>query len=162
MYLPQHFEETRIEELHRIITEYPLGALVLHGPNGLGNLIVGYNEPRPEGNENIHTGSHNVVVGLGHNFSRVGGLVVGITNTISGDFATVSGGRGNSASAFASAISGGGGFEQVDGNTAVGDFAAGRTGRPRASLRQVTPVSVLGLGLLWVTAIFLCLGVIFA
>lgn len=35
MYLPQHFEETRTEELHRIITEYPLGAFVINGPNGL-------------------------------------------------------------------------------------------------------------------------------
>ena len=35
MYLPQHFEETRVEELHRVITEYPLGVLVLNGPNGL-------------------------------------------------------------------------------------------------------------------------------
>ena len=35
MYLPRHFEETRIEELQRIITEFPLGALVINGPNGL-------------------------------------------------------------------------------------------------------------------------------
>ena len=35
MYLPQHFEETRVEELHRIIAEYPLGAFVINGPNGL-------------------------------------------------------------------------------------------------------------------------------
>jgi len=35
MYLPEHFEETRVEELHRLITEYPLGTLVLKGPNGL-------------------------------------------------------------------------------------------------------------------------------
>jgi len=35
MYLPQHYEETRKEELHRIIAEYPFGALVVHGPNGL-------------------------------------------------------------------------------------------------------------------------------
>jgi len=35
MYLPQHFEETRTEELHRVITEYPLGALVINGPAGL-------------------------------------------------------------------------------------------------------------------------------
>jgi hypothetical protein len=58
-------------------------------PNGLGNLIVGYNEPR---GEDIRTGSHNVVVGPFHNFSRVGGLVVGLFNEISGDYATVSGG----------------------------------------------------------------------
>ena len=35
MYLPQHFEETRLEELHRIITGYPLGILVTNGPDGL-------------------------------------------------------------------------------------------------------------------------------
>jgi hypothetical protein len=59
-------------------------------PNGLGNLIVGYNELRdPEFFENIRTGSHNVVVGQQHDFSRFGGLVVGRFNTISGDFAVV-------------------------------------------------------------------------
>jgi len=35
MYLPEHFQETRVEELHRIIMEYPLGVLVLKGANGL-------------------------------------------------------------------------------------------------------------------------------
>jgi len=35
MYVPAHFEETRIDELHRIIGQYPLGALVINGPNGL-------------------------------------------------------------------------------------------------------------------------------
>ncbi|MCC5809020.1 MAG: FMN-binding negative transcriptional regulator [Ectothiorhodospiraceae bacterium] len=35
MYLPRHFAETRVEELHRIITEYPLGTLVVNGPDGL-------------------------------------------------------------------------------------------------------------------------------
>lgn len=35
MYLPQHFEETRAEELHRLITEYPLGIIVINGSNGL-------------------------------------------------------------------------------------------------------------------------------
>lgn len=35
MYLPRHFEETRTEELHRVITDYPLGVLVLNGPHGL-------------------------------------------------------------------------------------------------------------------------------
>jgi hypothetical protein len=89
-------------------------------PNGLGNLIVGYNESRePFGaGEDIRTGSHNVVVGLGQNFSRFGGLVVGRFNEISGDFAAVSGGAGNTASGFAAAVSGG------TGNTASGNFAA--------------------------------------
>jgi len=35
MYLPPHFEETRTEELHRVINEFPLGVLVLSGPHGL-------------------------------------------------------------------------------------------------------------------------------
>ena len=35
MYLPSHFEETRTEELHRVIKEFPLGVLVLNGPHGL-------------------------------------------------------------------------------------------------------------------------------
>jgi hypothetical protein len=62
-------------------------------PNGLGNLIVGYNEPRPPDVETIRTGSHNVVVGQEHNFSRFGGLVVGFFNEIRGSFASVSGGQ---------------------------------------------------------------------
>lgn len=35
MYNPPHFEETRPEELQRIITEYPLGTLVYCAPDGL-------------------------------------------------------------------------------------------------------------------------------
>ena len=35
MYLPQHFAEARTEELNRLITEYPLGIIVLNGANGL-------------------------------------------------------------------------------------------------------------------------------
>ncbi|MFZ9407567.1 MAG: FMN-binding negative transcriptional regulator [Burkholderiaceae bacterium] len=35
MYQPSHFVETRLEELHRILRDYPLGMLVTHGPHGL-------------------------------------------------------------------------------------------------------------------------------
>jgi hypothetical protein len=73
--------------------------------NGLGNLLVGYNEPRQGGNE--ETGSHNVVVGQGHNFSSFGGLVVGRQNEISGAFAAISGGFDNTASGASAAVSGG-------------------------------------------------------
>jgi hypothetical protein len=109
-------------------------------PNGLGNLIVGYNEPREIGGPDIRTGSHNVVVGLGHNFSSFGGLVVGFVNTISGGFASVSGGQFNTASGTWAAVSGGnfntasgawsvvsggGGDPELgeNGNTASGEFA---------------------------------------
>jgi hypothetical protein len=99
-------------------------------PNGLGNLIVGYNELRdlsgcdPEDPlcKNTRTGSHNVVVGRQHNFSRVGGLVVGDFNTISGDFAVVSGGESNIASGFNAAVSGG------RNNTASGEFGSSVSG----------------------------------
>lgn len=35
MYLPDHFEEARAEELMRTIEAHPLGALVINGPHGL-------------------------------------------------------------------------------------------------------------------------------
>ncbi len=114
--------------------------------NGLGNLLVGYNEPRQGGN--VETGSHNVVVGQGHNFSSFGGLVAGRQNEISGAFAVVSGGFDNTASGASAAVSGGifnrasgesaavsGGFDNTAsasaasvsggrGNTASGESAA--------------------------------------
>jgi trimeric autotransporter adhesin len=101
-------------------------------PNGLGNLIVGYNEPR-ERRENIRTGSHNVVVGQEHNFSSFGELVVGFFNEISGSFASVSGGNNNRALWGSSSVSGGnfntasGGASSVSGgifNLASGEAAS--------------------------------------
>lgn len=35
MYLPSHFAETRIDEIHRVVRDHPLGALVVAGPQGL-------------------------------------------------------------------------------------------------------------------------------
>jgi hypothetical protein len=81
--------------------------------NGLGNLIVGYNELREDATDN-RTGSHNVVLGTLNNFSRFGGVVAGLANEISGDFASVYGGVVNRASGEQSVVSGG------DNNTASG------------------------------------------
>jgi hypothetical protein len=85
--------------------------------NGLGNLIVGYNELRQEISgcsgsttpfcTDRRTGSHNVVVGKQDNFSSFGGIVVGLVNEISGQYASVSGGAVNTASGISSSISGG-------------------------------------------------------
>jgi hypothetical protein len=115
--------------------------------NGVGNLLVGYNEPRDSGH-NERTGSHNVVVGIGHNFSSFGGLVAGRQNEIRGAFSSVSGGFDNTASGESASVSGGifnrasslsssvsGGFDNTasgnsaavsggDGNTASGNAAA--------------------------------------
>ncbi len=64
--------------------------------NCVGNLIVGYNELRGGGDD--RTGSHNIVGGKDHNYTRFGGLVVGQFNSILGDWSSVSGGRINTAS----------------------------------------------------------------
>jgi hypothetical protein len=87
---------------------------IVNGPgttesmNGVGNLIVGYNElgnnPR---HPDVRMGSHNIVVGTRLNFSSFGGLVVGDSNEISGTFASVSGGTNNTASGIHSSVSGG-------------------------------------------------------
>jgi len=74
--------------------------------SGLGNLTVGYNELRERGT-NTRTGSHNLIVGGGNNYSSYGGLVAGQLNTISAVFASVSGGQVNTASGAAASVSGG-------------------------------------------------------
>ena len=74
--------------------------------NGLGNLIVGYNELRGDETDD-RTGSHNIVVGNQHSFASYGGLVAGHRNTISGPYASVSGGYKNAASYQYSSVSGG-------------------------------------------------------
>ena len=66
MYLPKHFEETRAEELHRVMREYPLGILVLNGPNGLDAHHLPF-----ELNPNIGACGHLLAQGAG--FGRFGG-----------------------------------------------------------------------------------------
>jgi hypothetical protein len=78
--------------------------------NGLGNLIVGYNESRQNfgsASADNRTGSHNLIVGYANNYSSFGGLVAGDFNNISNDVATVTGGEGNTASGLRSSVSGG-------------------------------------------------------
>ncbi len=90
--------------------------------NGLGNIIIGYNEPRQvSGNE--RSGSHTLVVGSFNNFSSYGGIVAGAGNSVSGPFATVSGGEGNIANNSYASISGG------RDNTASGAWSAISGGR---------------------------------
>jgi hypothetical protein len=72
--------------------------------NGLGNLILGYNEAAPG---DLRTGSHNLVIGRDHSYSSFGGIVAGDNNAISGQNASVTGGSHNVASGSRSSISGG-------------------------------------------------------
>src|SRR5712692_520741 len=84
--------------------------------NGLGNLIIGYNETT---SENIkRTGSHNLVIGPEHAYTSFGGVVAGRENTISAPYASVTGGRLNTASGLGASVSGG------SVNTASKDFAS--------------------------------------
>ncbi len=98
--------------------------------NGRGNLIVGYNE---NDGFRTHTGSHNIVTGLNQTYSSYGGLVLGVYSTVSGPFASVTGGQGNTARGISSSVSGGndnvasGSLSSVSGggrNTASGAGAA--------------------------------------
>ena len=76
--------------------------------NGLGNLIIGYNESPGGGVGADRSGSHNLVGGQGNAFSSLGGLVFGTTNTITGRYAAILSGDQNVASGLTSAILGGG------------------------------------------------------
>ncbi len=75
--------------------------------NGLGNLIVDYNETMVVVPRRDRSGSHNLVIGPEHSFSSYGGLIAGYWNAVSGRYATVSGGAYNTASANQASVSGG-------------------------------------------------------
>ena len=102
------------------------GTGTTEGQNGVGNLIVGYNELRigPD-TENDRTGSHNVVVGIMNNYQNTGGLIAGALNTISGKWSTVTAGSYNTASGNSSSISGGG-YNSATGS--VSSVAGGKGG----------------------------------
>lgn len=113
------------------------GAGLTASANGLGNLIIGYDEsdtsitPRctigwdetqgkPVTDQascgavngiwtaaGFKTGSHYLVVGYGNNYSRWGGIVSGQFNTSNYDYASVLAGEQNTASGIGSIVSGG-------------------------------------------------------
>lgn len=85
--------------------------------NGLGNVIIGYNEERASGT-NDRSGSHTLAVGSENNYSSYGGIVIGKNNTVNGIYASVSGGTGNKATGAYASVSGG------EVNTANGDYAS--------------------------------------
>ena len=72
--------------------------------NGVGNLIVGYNEAEgvPE-----RSGSHNIVAGWNNSYGSYGGFVTGDSNRLLGPCGSIIGGRGNTVSASGAAVTGG-------------------------------------------------------
>ena len=110
--------------------------------NGVGNLIIGYNEDdvlvgdgHSTYGDNDRGGSHHVVIGPEHSYSSYGGLVAGIANTVSDEYASVSGGQSNTASGYSASVSGG--FA----NTASGSSASvsgGHTNEANANTASVS------------------------
>jgi hypothetical protein len=84
--------------------------------NGLGNLVIGYNESR--GPDDDRAGSHNLVVGSEQNFSSYGGLVAGFHNSLLAAYASVSGGQYNMASGSYASITGGQ-YNKASGNSSM-------------------------------------------
>jgi len=96
-------------------------------PNGLGNLVIGYDEGRCYHEEGWYAGtcvagsqcdfaacdvsakngSHNLVVGAGHQYGSVGGFVTGEGNVVGAPVASVNGGVGNRAVGAGSVVAGG-------------------------------------------------------
>ena len=107
--------------------------------NGLGNLILGYNEMRPLNpngtNPNLRTGSHNLVLGARNNYSSYSGMVAGDTNAIRAAFASVIGGYQNTASGYAAMVSGG------QANTASSTYASVSGGLSNIASSTHTSVS---------------------
>jgi hypothetical protein len=75
--------------------------------NGVGNLVLGYNEEPPELGVEERLASHDLIIGRYHRYTSFGGLVAGNRNWISGEEATVSGGQENIASGDQASVSGG-------------------------------------------------------
>jgi hypothetical protein len=114
---------------HDVNVQIVSGAGDTYTINGKGNLIIGYDaestsitEVCSDGQYNNQTdcedngevwdsshksGSHIIVVGDEHNYSRAGGFVAGLRNTINRNNATVTGGQENTASGENSSVSGG-------------------------------------------------------
>jgi hypothetical protein len=74
------------------------------GGNGLGNLVVGYNET--DGTRQ-RRGSHNLIVGPNHAYDSNIGMAVGVGHRLEGSAVSVTGGIDNVAAGFGSTVSGG-------------------------------------------------------
>ena len=144
--------------------------------NGVGNVIVGYDETNAAmdavcslGQYIDQTtcvagggtwavahkgGSHNIVIGPNdHRYSAAGGLIAGSSNTVNGNYSSVSGGAGNTASATFASVSGGnsniasGGWSSASGgfaNHASGDLSSVSGGKLNTAAGDISSISGSG------------------
>jgi hypothetical protein len=103
-------------------------------PLGLGNLIVGYNEQPTKGSLG-RGGSHNLIVGPGHDYPSVAGVLFGQENSAMGPLASVTSGYLNTASGYFSSVSGGAG------NTASGNYSSVTGGASNTASGYASSVS---------------------
>jgi len=100
--------------------------------NGLGNLVIGYNEKY---SFRVREGSHNLVVGTNNEYRTYGTLVAGFGNTTSGPMSSVCGGSRNIAEGQTSSISGG------DDNFAGGEGSSLSGGQANLTFGRFSSVS---------------------
>jgi hypothetical protein len=120
------------------------GAGTTDSINGVGNLIVGYDEASGsfvrtgltfDVSAASKAGSHNIVVGSAHAYPSVGGLVAGWGNRIEGKFSVAAGGALNVAPGDYAASSGGAR------NKATGVFGSVTGGRENTALDSYSVVT---------------------
>lgn len=109
---------------------YHSGSLgVLGEPNGLGNVIIGYDEDdgRPEG---ATSGSHNLVVGPGHTYQGFGALIAGRGGIATEDSAgtLVIGLRGLAGAHYAASIAGEFSSAEGSGGVVIGGRGSAASG----------------------------------
>ena len=114
-----------------------------HGEaNGLGNLILGYNEE--EGGHRdaegalmageLRTGSHNLVLGAGHSYASNGSLLGGHNNTAFGQGSSILGGQASLASGAWSSVLGGLDNRAIGSNTCISGGHSNTASGDRASV----------------------------
>lgn len=143
-----------------------------HGANGAGNIIIGYNEdvasspffcsnPTMDNqtdcenngsiwDNNVHRGSHYLVLGKGNSFDNYSGIVSGNNNVINGLYSSILGGDKNLVSNYNTVVVGGslnvasglnsvvsGGIE----NTASGDMASVTAGEENVASGAISSVT---------------------
>ncbi len=142
---------------HALNTGGPISPIT----NGLGNLIIGYNEPDAYSFPPIshikgeiagaYTGSHNLIIGGGNQYTSVGSIIGGVGNYSGAPFGSILNGLQNGCIGLLGTVQGGshnlvkGYFSSVQGgsnNLSVGQGSTVISGDDNASLGEFS--SVLG------------------
>jgi hypothetical protein len=99
--------------------------------NGLGNLIVGYDE---DGGSDDKSGSHNVIIGMEHQYTGAGNLISGYRHEVDNDFSGMVGGFDHFVGATYSGLVGG------VRNTTLGTYSSVLGGRDSTATGDVSSI----------------------